>query len=88
MKILEKLRKIFKKEDVDCELEGHCPIYLSYLGKGVNEKNITHCNKANKLYCKKHRLVDIEKWEKLSIEEKLRVINDMDIKLLMLNKIK
>jgi len=78
-KIIEIVSKIFKKKDIECELEEHCPIYLSYLGVNKDSKEIAHCKNANKLYCRKYRLVDTKKWENLSVDKKLEVIKDMDI---------
>lgn len=82
MKILDSLMNKFFKKSIsqDCEIEGHCPIYLSYLGKYDGDTTkIPKCNNANKLYCKKHQLVDIKKWETLSPEEKLKVIAGMEL---------
>lgn len=84
MKIIDNLLKImtdiFKKSSTECELEGQCPIYLSYLGQyDENIKKVPKCNNANKIYCKKHQLVDIKKWETLSSEEKLKVIVEMEL---------
>jgi len=60
--IIENVSKVFNKKEIECELEGHCPIYLSYLGK-FDEKleDVKHCKNANKYYCKKYILVDIGK---------------------------
>ena len=81
MKILNYLLNFFRKEEkVECDQDEHCPIYLSYLGEyGKDSKKIKHCKNPTQHYCKKHNLIDQTSWSKISTEEKLNVIKDMNL---------
>ena len=79
MKIPNFLLNFFNKKEIECEQDEHCPIYLSYLGEyGKNDK-IKHCKNPNKHFCKKHNLIDQTAWNKMSTEEKIKLVKDMDL---------
>jgi hypothetical protein len=79
-KIFNKIIKLFIKEEKNCELNEYCPIYLSYLDKyGVNSKEIKKCKNSNKIYCTKYNLINQTNWNKMTKEEKLKVIRDMNL---------
>lgn len=80
MKILKYLLSFFTKKEVDCEQDEHCPIYLSYLGEyGKNSEEIKHCKNPNIQYCKKHNLISQTEWNKMTREEKIKLVKDMNI---------
>lgn len=67
-------------EDTTCGQSEHCPIYLSYLGKyGENSEEIKLCKNSNVHYCKKYNLINESEWVKLSIDEKMKIIEDMEL---------
>lgn len=68
------------KKEVICDHSEHCPIYLSYLGKyGEDSKEIKMCKNPNKVYCRKYNLIDQNEWNKMSTDEKIKLIKDMDL---------
>ena len=64
----------------ECAHDEHCPIYLSYLGKyGEHSEEVKLCKNPNTQYCKKYQLINQTDWEQMTIEEKLKVVKDMNI---------
>ena len=73
------LFKKHKKDDT-CDQSEHCPIYLAYLGKyGENSEEIKMCKNPSVHYCKKYNLINPTEWDKLTVEEKLKLVKDMEI---------
>ena len=73
--------KLCKKEKkVECDHNEYCPIYLSYLGEyGESSKEVKYCKNSNVKYCTKYNLINDKNWTKISTEEKLEIIKDMDL---------
>ena len=75
-----KFLKCKDKNEVLCDHNEYCPVYLSYLGKyGENSEKVKLCKNPNVHYCKKYNLINESEWVKLSIEEKLKIIEDMEL---------
>lgn len=79
MKIFRKIMN-FLRGKKECDHSEHCPIYLSYLGEyGKNSKKVKYCKNKNNKYCTKYKLVDQNEWSKSSLEEKLKIIKEMNL---------
>jgi len=73
---------LFKKPEIEtaCDQNEHCPLYLAYLGKyGENSEEIKMCKNANVHFCTKYSLINPNEWTDLSTDEKLKVVEDMQL---------
>lgn len=60
-------------------MDAYCPIYLSYLGEyGKNSKKIKKCKNTYTHYCKKYNLIDKDKWQIMSKEEKISLLKEIN----------
>jgi len=74
-----KFFKFFNKNK-ECKNDEYCPIYLSYLGKyGDNSKEIKFCKNPDTQYCTKYKLINQSKWQKMTKEEKLKLLKNIDL---------
>lgn len=61
----------------ECKHDEYCPLYLSYLGENIDDTK--YCKNSNNQYCTKYRLLNEDEWKKLPKEEKLNIIQKMNL---------
>ena len=81
MKLITKIKGLFESnKEVECDQDDVCPIYLSYLGKyGTDSKEIKHCKNPNVHYCRKYNLVDQNQWNNATKEERMKLVEEMNL---------
>lgn len=78
LNFIKKIISLFKKDN-SCKEDVYCPIYLSYLGKyGKNSKKIKKCKNKYTHYCQKYNLIDKDKWNTISKEEKIKLLKEIN----------